>query len=97
MVVTRGGNLTARNIIHLIPETADKNHLQQCVEKCLGVAETRSFQSISFPAVGTGSFHMSGADSASLIFQALSNFSARFNVIIKVRIVVFQALSLIHI
>ena len=91
VVVTRGGNLTARNIIHLIPDTADKNHLQQCVEKCLGVAETRGFQSISFPAVGTGSFHMSAADSASLIFQALSNFSARFNVIKKVRIVVFQA------
>ena len=91
VVVTSGGNLTARNIIHLIPDTADKNHLQQCVEKCLGVAEARGFQSISFPAVGTGSFHMSAADSASLIFQALSNFSARFNVIKKVRIVVFQA------
>ena len=91
VVVTSGGNLTARNIIHLIPDTADKNHLQQCVEKCLGVAETRGFQSISFPAVGTGSFHMSAADSASLIFQALSNFSASFKVIKKVRIVVFQA------
>ena len=85
VVVTSGGNLTARNIIHLIPDTADKNHLQQCLEKCLG------FQSISFPAVGTGSFHMSGADSASLIFQALSNFSVRFSVIKKVRTVVFQA------
>ena len=91
VVVTSGGNLTARNIIHLIPDTADKNHLQQCVEKCLGVAEASGFQSISFPAVGTGSFHMSAADSASLIFQALSNFSARFKVIKKVRIVVFQA------
>ena len=91
VVVTSGGNLKARHIIHLIPDTADKNHLQQCVEKCLGVAEARGFQSISFPAVGTGSFHMSAADSASLIFQALSNFSARFSVIKKVRIVVFQA------
>ena len=90
VVVTSGGNLKARHIIHLIPDTADKNHLQQCVEKCLGVAEARGFQSISFPAVGTGSFHMSAADSASLIFQALSNFGARFNVIKKVRIVVFQ-------
>ena len=90
VVVTSGGNLKARHIIHLIPDTADKNHLQQCVEKCLGVAEASGFQSISFPAVGTGSFHMSAADSASLIFQALSNFSARFNVIKKVRIVVFQ-------
>ena len=91
VVVTSGGNLTARHIMHLIPDTTDKNHLQQCEEKCLGMAEARGFQSISFPAVGTGSFNMSAADSASLIFQALSNFSARFNVIKKVRIVVFQA------
>ena len=91
VVVTSGGKLKARHIIHLIPDSADKNHLQKCIEKCLGLAEARGFQSISFPAVGTGGFQMSAADSASLIFQALSNFGACFNVINRVRIVVFQA------
>ena len=90
-VMTSGGNLAASHIIHLIPDSADKNHLQQCVEKCLGLAEASGIQSISFPAVGTGAFNMSAADSASLIFQALSRFSANFNFIRKVRIVVFQA------
>ena len=89
-VMTSGGNLAARHIIHLIPDSADKNHLQQCVEKCLGLAEARGIQSISFPAVGTGAFHVSAADSASLIFQTLSSFNANFKIIRKVRIVVFQ-------
>ena len=90
-VMTSGGNLAARHIIHLIPESSNKQHLQQCVEKCLRLAESRSIQSISLPAIGTGAYGMSATDSASMIFQALSRFSANFNTIRKVRIVIFQA------
>ena len=89
-VMTGGGNLAARHIIHLIPDSSNKQHLQKCVEKCLLLAESRGIQSISFPAIGTGAYGMSATDSASLIFQALSNFSANFNTIRKVRIVIFQ-------
>ena len=91
VVVTSGGNLKVRYIIHLIPDSSDKDHLQQCVERCLDEAEARGFQSISFPAVGTGGFQVSAVDSASLIFQALSNSSPNFKFIKNVRIVVFQA------
>lgn len=90
-VITSGGNLAARHIIHLIPDSSNKSHLQQCVEKCLKVAEAHGVRSISFPAIGTGAYNMSATDSASLIFQALSNFSASFSIIRKVRIVIFQA------
>ena len=90
-VMTSGGNLAARHIIHLIPDSSNKQHLQQCVEKCLRLAESRGVQSISLPAIGTGVYGMSATDSANLIFQALSNFSANFNTIRKVRIVIFQA------
>ena len=89
-VMTSGGNLRAHHIIHLIPDSSSKSHLQQCVEKCLLLAEGSGIQSISFPAIGTGIYGMSALDSASLIFQALNNFSASFNNIRKVRIVVFQ-------
>jgi len=89
-VITRGGNLPARYIIHLIPDSARKDHLQQCVERCLRLAETKGLQSISIPAVGTGALGLSFVDSASLIFQALGNFSGSFNTIRMVRIVVFQ-------
>ena len=94
VVMTGGGNLTsrltARHIIHLIPDSSNKQHLQQCVEKCLRLAESRGVQSISFPAIGTGAYGMSATDSASLIFQALSNFSTNFKTIRNVRIVIFQ-------
>ena len=89
-VITRGGNLPARHIIHMIPDSARKDHLQQCVERCLRLAETNGLQSISMPAIGTGAFGLSAVDSASLIFQALGNFDGSFNTVSKVRIVVFQ-------
>ena len=90
-VMTSGGNLAARNIIHLVPDSSNKQHLQQCVEKCLRLAESRGIQSISLPAIGTGVYGMSATDSANLIFQALSRLSTNFNTIRKVRIVIFQA------
>ena len=89
-VITSGGSLVARHIIHLIPDSARKDRLQQCVEKCLRLAEKKGLQSISIPAIGTGAFGLSAVDSASLIFQALGNFSGSFNSIRKVRVVVFQ-------
>ena len=87
-VITGSGNLPARHIIHLIPDSAQKDHLQQCVERCFRLAETNGLQSISIPAVGTGAFGLSAVDSASLIFKALGN--ASFNTVRKVKIVVFQ-------
>ena len=90
-VITSGGRLPARHIIHLIPDSANKDHLQLCVEECLRLAETRSVSSISIPAVGTGAYRMSAEDSASLIFKALNNFKGSFNAVRKVRIVIFQS------
>ena len=89
-VITSGGNLPARHIIHLIPDSEQKDHLQQCVEKCFRLAEARGLQSISIPAVGTGAYGMSAVESATLIFKALCNFSGSSNTVRKVRIVIFQ-------
>ena len=74
-LITSGGNLPTQNIIHLIPDNNNRDHLQKCVERCLRLAETHGLGSISIPAVGTGAFHVSAVDSASLIFKALTNFS----------------------
>ena len=90
-LITSGGNLLAQKIIHLIPDNSGKDHLQQCVERCLWLAETHGLRSISIPAVGTGSFHVSAVDSASLIFNALKNFSGSFRSVRKVRIVIFES------
>ncbi len=87
-VVTSGGNLNVPYIIHIVP--GSKNLLKNCLEEGLRLADQKRFQSISIPAIGTGNFKMSAADSAKLIFQALANVCGRFSSVSKVRIVVYQ-------
>ena len=90
-IMTSGGNLQVPHIIHIIPGSSDKQHLQQCLEEGLRVADGNNFQAISIPCVGTGGYGLNGADSAQLTFKALNAFSARCKNIQKVRVVVFQA------
>ena len=90
-IVTSGGNLQVPHIIHIIPGSSDKQHLQQCLEEGLRVADANNFQAISIPCVGTGGYSLTTADSAQLTFKALNAFSARCKNIQKVRVVVFQA------
>ncbi|KAJ7351805.1 hypothetical protein OS493_035530 [Desmophyllum pertusum] len=89
-VISRGGKLKARYIIHLIPISSDKQHLQKCLEEGLRLAEANSLQSISIPAIGTGGHGMSAVQSANMIFQALQNVCKDCVSIRKVNIVVFQ-------
>ena len=90
-IMTSGGNLQVPHIIHIIPGSSDKQHLQQCLGEGLRVADGNNFQAISIPCVGTGGYGLNGADSAQLTFKALNAFSARCKNIQKVRVVVFQA------
>ena len=90
-IMTSGGNLQVPHIIHIIPGSSDKQHLQQCLEEGLRMADGNNFQAISIPCVGTGGYGLTGADSAQLTFKALNAFSARCKNIQKVRVVVFQA------
>ena len=90
-IMTSGGNLQVPHIIHIIPGSSDKQHLQQCLEEGLRVADANNFQAISIPCVGTGGYGLTAADSAQLTFKALSAFIARCKNIKKVRVVVFQA------
>ncbi|XP_022804124.1 uncharacterized protein LOC111341422 [Stylophora pistillata] len=90
-VLTNGGSLQVPYIIHIIPGSSDKKHLQQCLEEGLRIADTNNFQAISIPCVGTGGYGLTGADSAELTFKALNAFSVRCKSIKKVRVVVFQA------
>ena len=90
-IMTSGGNLQVPHIIHIIPGSSDKQHLQQCLEEGLRVADANNFRVISIPCVGTGGHGLTAADSAQLTFKALNAFSARCKNIQKVRVVVFHA------
>ena len=89
--ITGGGNLEVPYIIHIIPGSSDKQHLQQCLEKGLWLADANSLESISIPCVGTGGFGLTAADSAQVTFQALNAFSEICKSIRKVRVVVYHA------
>ena len=90
-VITGGGNLEVPYIIHIIPGSSDKEHLQHCLEKGLWLADDNSLESISIPCVGTGGFGLAAADSAQVTFQALNAFSESCKSIRKVRVVVYHA------
>ena len=90
-IMTSGGNLQVPHIIHIIPGSSDKEHLQKCLEKGLRLADANYFQAISIPCIGTGGYGLNGADSAQLTFKALNAFSTFCKNIKKVRVVVFQA------
>ena len=89
-LMTSGGNLSARHIIHLVPDSSDKQHLQSCLEKCLLLASSKGLKSIALPAIGTGAYHMTAADSAQLTFQALRSVSGRCASFSRIRIVIYQ-------
>lgn len=89
-VLTKAGNLRARNIIHLIPISSAKQHLQMCLDAGLQLADKTGLHSISLPAIGTGGYGMSDVISANMIFQSLGNFRKTCKHIRKVNIVILQ-------
>ena len=57
-VMTSDGKLAVRHIIHSVPGSGNKQHLQ-CVENCLRKADASGLRSVSLPAFGTGGFGLS--------------------------------------
>lgn len=90
-LMTSGGNLNVPHIIHIIPGSSDKQHLRQCLEEGLCVADGNNLRSISIPSIGTGGYGLAAPDSAQVTFQALKKFSGSCKSVRKVRVVVFQA------
>ena len=89
-LMTSGGNLSARHIIHLVPYSSDKQHLQSGLGKCLRLASSKGLKSIAVPAIGTGAYHMAAADSAQLTFQALRSVRGSCASFPRIRIVIYQ-------
>ena len=90
-VMTSGGNLKVSHIIHILPGSSDKQHLQQCLQEGLRTADANSLQSISIPCVGTGGYGLAAADSAQVTFRALDAFNGSCKNIKNVRVIVYHA------
>lgn len=50
LVITQGGKLLCRKIIHLINGSNVKSQVSVVLEEC----ERRKYKSVAFPAIGTG-------------------------------------------
>ncbi|NWH63475.1 PAR14 polymerase, partial [Geococcyx californianus] len=87
-IVTRGGELLCSEIIHLI----HNNNVRSQVYKVLNECELRMYESVAFPAIGTGNAGQSPAKVADDMLDAIVEFASLRLVrhLKKIKIVIFQ-------
>lgn len=67
-----------------------KKEVQKIAKMCLEKAARDGFTSLSFPALGTGVYNYSGAESAKGLFDAIIEFSDTNLLVKKIDIVLFE-------
>ena len=95
-VITSGGNLRARYVIHTVgpiygdePER-DAELLAACYRNSLTLARQHGVSSIAFPAISTGIYGYPKPEAAAVSSRAIKEFLRVDNVIQQVRLVFFQ-------
>uniref|UniRef100_A0A8C3JUL1 Poly [ADP-ribose] polymerase n=1 Tax=Calidris pygmaea TaxID=425635 RepID=A0A8C3JUL1_9CHAR len=88
MVITQGGKLSCKKIMHLISSNNVKSQVSLVLEKC----EQRKYKSVSFPAIGTGQAGQCPAKVADEMLDAIVEFATKASVqhLKKIKIVIFQ-------
>ncbi len=94
-VVTTGGNLTARHVIHTVGpvyggggrEKADL--LAACYLNSLALAVAKGLKTIAFPAISTGVYGYPMSEAASVSSRAIERFLSRDHSLTEVRLVFF--------
>lgn len=95
-VITTGGNLPARYVIHTVGPVygrsggRDAELLASCYENALGLASSRGLDSIAFPAISTGVFGYPQDEAAQVSSRAIAEFLARNDKVMQVRLLFFQ-------
>jgi len=95
-VITTGGNLPARYVIHTVgpiygrePER-EAELLAACYQNSLLLARQHSISSIAFPSISTGAYGYPKPEAAKVASAAIKNFLAAEEQIQEVRLVFFQ-------
>ncbi|NWW48270.1 PAR14 polymerase, partial [Pedionomus torquatus] len=88
MVITQGGKLLCKKIMHLISGNDVKGRVSFVLEKC----EQKKYKSVSFPAIGTGQAAQNPAKVADDMLDAIVEFATETSVqhLKNVKIVIFQ-------
>ncbi|XP_019641150.1 PREDICTED: poly [ADP-ribose] polymerase 14-like isoform X1 [Branchiostoma belcheri] len=91
VLVTDGGNLPCKKVIHAVCPNA--RAMKGRVLECLLQAEVKGLASVSFPAIGTGGFGVSVADAARETILGIKEFAITCSpkIVKLVRVTVFQA------
>jgi len=95
-VITGGGNLPARFVIHTVGpiygmnDGADARLLANCYKNSLILATENGLQTIAFPSISTGAFGYPKHEAAAVSSQAIKNFVNENNRIEQIRLLFFS-------
>ena len=85
------GNLRCREVFHILFNSGDEKRFVQTILACLQKTESKKYQSIAFPAIGTGVSGYPPAKAAKGMVKALRKFvSKNPEHVQRIRIVLFQ-------
>lgn len=94
-VITTGGNLTARHVIHTVGPIYGRDPERQaallaaCYHNSLTLARQHSLTSIAFPSISTGAFGYPKIDAAAISSRAIKEFLQDDQSLQQVRLVFF--------
>ena len=95
-VITTGGNLPARYVIHTVGPIYGEHRgreaelLSACYENSLTLAVNNQISKIAFPAISTGVYGYRRSEAAAIASKAIKKFLASHNEMNEVRLIFFQ-------
>jgi len=96
-VITSGGKLPARFVIHTVGPVYGMNQgrdaelLSDAYHNSLALAAETNLHSIAFPSISTGAFHFPKHEAARVSSQTIKEFLSTNNTLTAVRLVFFSA------
>lgn len=95
-VISRGGNLEAKFVIHTVGPIYGRNQnkdaqlLENCYMTCLSLAVENNLQTIAFPSISTGAFAYPKHEAAKVSSRAIKDFLSQNELIKQIRLVFFS-------
>ena len=95
-VITTGGNLKAKHVIHTVGPIYGQNQgrdaelLADCYISSLSVATANNLRAIAFPSISTGAFYYPKSEAAKVSSVAIKEFLNQNKTIKEVRLVFFS-------
>ena len=95
-VITTGGNLHSKYVIHTVGPIYSRNPEQEaellaaCYKNSLQLARNHDISSIAFPSISTGAFGYPKVEAAKIASQTIKHFLSADEQIEQVRLVFFQ-------